>query len=126
MLRTERQKAAQPYGDLPLVVLTRGISDAEGPDGKALEEEHKRDHAAVAALSRKGKQVFASRSGHHIQIDEPDLVISTIREVLAAASAQPAKRPATAAPATTSPLLARPRPPTRPESPPLRHAASRR
>ncbi|MCA1604494.1 MAG: hypothetical protein LC775_03210 [Acidobacteria bacterium] len=36
------------------------------------------------ALSRIGKQVEATRSGHHIQFDEPDLVVATIREVLQA------------------------------------------
>ena len=67
---------------MPLTVVTRGISDEAGPDGKAFEEEHKRDQAALAMLSRRGTQVIAARSGHHVQIDEPDLVASTIRDVL--------------------------------------------
>jgi pimeloyl-ACP methyl ester carboxylesterase len=85
VLRAERAKTEHPYGDMPLVVLTRGISDADGPDGKALEAEHRRDHAGIARLSRVGKLVIAEKSGHHVQIDQPELVISTIREVLAAA-----------------------------------------
>jgi hypothetical protein len=32
-----------------------------------------------------GKQVVARRSGHHIPLDEPDLVVAAIRDVLAAA-----------------------------------------
>jgi pimeloyl-ACP methyl ester carboxylesterase len=36
-------------------------------------------------MSRKGKLVIARNSGHHVQLDEPDLVIKSIREVLAAA-----------------------------------------
>jgi hypothetical protein len=52
--------------------------------GKAFEEEHRRDHAAIAAMSRNGKLVIARHSGHHVQLDEPELVIKSIREVLAA------------------------------------------
>jgi pimeloyl-ACP methyl ester carboxylesterase len=84
-LRSAWAKSKYPLGDMPLIVLTRGISEEEGPDGKALEEEHRRDHAAIAAMSRNGKLVVATRSGHHVQLDEPELVINSIREVLAAA-----------------------------------------
>jgi pimeloyl-ACP methyl ester carboxylesterase len=81
-LRAEAAKEF-PYGDLPLVVLTRGISDAEGPDGKAFEKEHREDHAAVAKRSRRGRLVVATGSGHHIQLDEPALVVNAIRELTA-------------------------------------------
>jgi pimeloyl-ACP methyl ester carboxylesterase len=85
LLRAERAKTEQPYRDMPLAVLTRGISDADGPDSKALEAEHRRDHAGIAKLSSAGKLVIAEKSGHHVQIDEPELVISTIRDMLLAA-----------------------------------------
>lgn len=84
-LRTERLKSEHPLGDLPLVILTRGIAEESGPDAAALEQEHRKDHAVLAALSRKGEQVIAKNSGHHIQLDEPELVIATIRRVVAAA-----------------------------------------
>ncbi|HYN06211.1 MAG TPA: hypothetical protein VES67_02370 [Vicinamibacterales bacterium] len=32
-----------------------------------------------------GKQVIAGRSGHHIHIDQPELVVDVIREVVAKA-----------------------------------------
>ena len=83
-LRAERAKSEHPLGDMPLIVLTRGISEEDTPDGKALEEEHRRDHAAIAAMSRNGKLVIAAHSGHHVQLDEPELVIKSIRDVLAA------------------------------------------
>jgi hypothetical protein len=38
--------------------------------------------AALVTLSRIGKQVVAKRSGHHIPLDEPDLVVAAIRDVL--------------------------------------------
>jgi pimeloyl-ACP methyl ester carboxylesterase len=82
-LRAERAKSEHPLGDMPLIVLTRGISEKDGPDGRA-EEEHRRDHAAIAAMSRNGKLVIAAHSGHHVQLDEPELVIKSIRDVLAA------------------------------------------
>jgi len=84
-LRAERAKSQYPYGDMPLIVLTRGISDETGPDSKAFEKEHRDDHTALAKLSRNGKLIVAERSGHHVQIDEPEVVISAIREVVAAA-----------------------------------------
>jgi pimeloyl-ACP methyl ester carboxylesterase len=83
-LRAERAKSQHPLGDMPLIVLTRGRSEEDGPDWKAFEEEHRRDHAAIAAMSRKGKLVIARNSGHHVQLDEPDLVIKSIREVVEA------------------------------------------
>jgi pimeloyl-ACP methyl ester carboxylesterase len=83
-LRAERAKSEHPLGDMPLIVLTRGVSDKGGPDGEALAAEHRRDHAALAAMSRNGRLVVAGHSGHHIHLDEPDLVIQSIREVLAA------------------------------------------
>lgn len=84
-LRAEHANVAYPFGDLPLVVITRGKPDEPGSEGAALEAEHREDHARVAALSRRGKQIIAARSGHHVQLEEPELVVSTIQEVLALA-----------------------------------------
>ena len=68
-LRAQRAKSQQPLGDMPLIVLTRGISDEHGPDEKAFEEEHRRDHAGMAAMSKNGKLVIATHSGHHVQLE---------------------------------------------------------
>src|SRR5437879_3669081 len=65
-------------------VLTRGIAEKDNLDGKTLEG-NRRDHAAIAAMSRNGKLVIAAHSGHHVQLDEPELVIKSIRKVLVAA-----------------------------------------
>ncbi len=78
-------KSEHPLGDMPLIVLTRGIPEEEGPEGKALEADHRRGHAAMAATSRNGKLIVATRSGHHVQLDEPELVVKAIRDTLAAA-----------------------------------------
>ncbi len=83
-LRDQRQGNARLYGDLPLVVISRGRSDEDLPDLRAQEEERRQEHAALAALSRRGHHVIATRSGHHVQLEEPDLVIAAIREVVGA------------------------------------------
>jgi pimeloyl-ACP methyl ester carboxylesterase len=33
--------------------------------------------------NKQGKLVVASRSGHHVQLDEPDLVVRAVQQVLA-------------------------------------------
>jgi pimeloyl-ACP methyl ester carboxylesterase len=81
----ERSKKKALLGDMPLIVLSRGISESKGRNARADEEEHKKDEASLVTLSRIGKQVIARRSGHHIPLDEPDLVVTAIRDVLAAA-----------------------------------------
>ena len=85
-LRELQAKSKHPLGDMPLIVLTRGVSEQEGPDSKSMEEEHRRDHTVMAMLSSKGKLIVAIRSGHHVQLEEPELVINSIREVLSSAS----------------------------------------
>jgi hypothetical protein len=84
-LRADRLKSDHPLGDLPLIVITRGKPEEQGTEGRAIEEEHRKDHAAIAALSRRGKQIIATRSGHHVQLDEPQLVVAAIKETVAAA-----------------------------------------
>jgi pimeloyl-ACP methyl ester carboxylesterase len=85
-------RAAQigSLGDIPLVVLTRGLptdpdllglSDEEAQQGEAVWDELQ---AELAALSSKGKQVIAEESGHYIHLDQPELVIDAIRDVVEA------------------------------------------
>ena len=79
----DQKKKEHPLGDIPLIVLTAGNPEY-GPDEQALEDDRKKAQAALAALSRNGKQVIAVGSGHHIQIEDPELVVRAIRDVLAA------------------------------------------
>jgi hypothetical protein len=37
--------------------------------------------AELAKMSRNGNHMIARRSGHHIHIDEPDLVVEAVRGV---------------------------------------------
>ena len=71
------QSAAQvtatgDYGDIPLVVLS---ANSASPS-------QMKEHESLAHLSSQGKHVVASKGGHWIQLDEPDLVIESIREVV--------------------------------------------
>jgi len=90
-LRAERMRSDKPLGDLPLIVITRGKSEQGGPDSRANEAEHRKDHAMIAGLSRRGKLVVAERSGHHVQLEEPELVVRSIRDVLGAAPTPPSR-----------------------------------
>jgi len=84
LLIADQKNKAHPLGDIPLIVLTAGRPEY-GPDEQALEDERMKEQAALQTLSRKGKQVIAKGSGHHIQIEDPELVIKSIREVVTAA-----------------------------------------
>jgi pimeloyl-ACP methyl ester carboxylesterase len=86
LLHAERAQREHPLGDMPLVVLTRGLPDEEGPDAKTREEEHRKDHAAAALMSTRGRLIVAERSGHHVQLDEPGLVVTSIASVVSAAA----------------------------------------
>ena len=68
-------------GDLPLTVITAGRAQY---DDAQMQQDHMRSQAAMAKLSRNGKQIIATESGHHVHIDQPDLVTNAIRDLLAA------------------------------------------
>ncbi|MDE2169741.1 MAG: alpha/beta hydrolase [Sphingomonadales bacterium] len=84
----DRQSAVGSHdlGSLPLVILTRG----NGSDlpGLSAQENAKADaawregHDRLAALSTAGSNTIVPRSGHFIQLDQPDAVIAAIRQLL--------------------------------------------
>jgi pimeloyl-ACP methyl ester carboxylesterase len=84
-LRAARTQREFPLGDLPLTVITRGISEESGPDGRAFDAERRADHEMMARMSRNGRLVIAERSQHHVQLDEPALVVTIVEQVVAAA-----------------------------------------
>ncbi len=59
-------------GDIPLAVISGGDQPAD-----VLAQ-----HKDLARLSPLGRHIVAARSGHWIHLDEPDLVVNTIREVV--------------------------------------------
>jgi len=64
--------AIRTLGDIPVVV----ISGGDQPP--AILEAHR----ALARLSSRGRTIVASRSGHWVPYDEPELIIEAIRSVL--------------------------------------------
>ena len=60
------------YGDLPLVTIS-----STDPDQHKVEQQE-----VLARLSTRGRHIVASNSGHWIPLDQPAVVIGTIRDVL--------------------------------------------
>lgn len=66
--------APDGYGDLPLVTITESNPD----------EHRVRRQNDVARLSTRGRHIVATRSGHWVPLDEPDLIVDVVREMHAA------------------------------------------
>jgi pimeloyl-ACP methyl ester carboxylesterase len=62
-------------GDIPLIVISAGRQK----EASRLEQER------LTGLSSRGRQIIAKGSGHWIHLDEPDIVVSAIREVVTVA-----------------------------------------
>jgi pimeloyl-ACP methyl ester carboxylesterase len=76
--------AAGPLPNVPLVVLRHG-RDLQYPSGwpvEAVERAWREAQEDLAKRTPQGKLVVAEESGHFIQQDQPELVISSIREVV--------------------------------------------
>lgn len=65
---------APGFGHLPLVTIS-----STNPGDYRLRQQDR-----LAALSTRGRHIMASNSGHWIPLDQPDAVIDTVKEVLAA------------------------------------------
>ena len=74
-----------PLGKVPLIVLSRTRDEYPKKMAAILSQEHKQQQAQLASMSSKGKQIIVPNSGHHIQLDAPDAVISAIQSMVAAA-----------------------------------------
>ena len=83
LLRKERIDNPQAYGEMPLVVITRGRPESDSTAER--EEARRAAHKAIASASRRGRWLIADRSGHHVQIEQPDIVISAVKDTLSAA-----------------------------------------
>ena len=75
----------QTLGQLPLTVMASEIPNpAFGPDAEAFQQFWIESSRQVAALSRRGKFVLATKSTHHIQRDAPELVTRETLELVSA------------------------------------------
>lgn len=82
------RKRRRPFGDLPVLVLTRGVSPYAVPGkpqsalNKAMEDENAAIHKETAALSTRGRQRVVPGAGHVIHADRPEAVVDAVLEVL--------------------------------------------
>jgi len=80
--------ARRSFGDLPLVVLTRGVSPYAIPGqpqsaiNKAVEAANLAVNRELAALSTRSSHHVVAGAGHVIQRDQPDAVVDAVFEVL--------------------------------------------
>jgi pimeloyl-ACP methyl ester carboxylesterase len=85
-------RARTPYllGNLPLVVLLPKGGYGRPPRGvnadewKRFNEEKRQQKMDFTNLSYNSKLIFAENSGHHIQLDEPQVVIDAVRLIVEA------------------------------------------
>lgn len=75
----EQVRAVRSLGNLPLIVLSRGIKDLEMSD----ERWHRWQalQASLANLSLNSHLIIAKRSGHLVQLDQPELVVDSVRQL---------------------------------------------
>jgi pimeloyl-ACP methyl ester carboxylesterase len=78
-LQEARQKTRHPLGDLPLVVLTRGVNT---------DRERTTAFDELAALSRRSRHTVVANAGHEIHLYEPSVVVEAIRDVVTMAHAR--------------------------------------
>lgn len=77
-------RKAPPIGNLPLTVLSRGKRQwPKSADGDAREKAWHDQQTELARLSSRSRYVTASKSGHYIQLDEPELVADAVRVMVA-------------------------------------------
>jgi formylglycine-generating enzyme required for sulfatase activity/alpha-beta hydrolase superfamily lysophospholipase len=88
-MHAARVKVDCPLGEKPFVVM---IPSDKGPGSpppgisaetwKHVLKEKREQKLVLTKLSRNSKLIVASRTGHHIQLDQPELVIEAIRQVV--------------------------------------------
>jgi pimeloyl-ACP methyl ester carboxylesterase len=73
-------------GDLPLIVLSRGLAEPlpglTVAESAHYEETWQTMQAELAALSSNSRQITAAKSGHDIHLQQPELVIEAIQQFI--------------------------------------------
>lgn len=72
-----------PLPDVPLVVIGRGIRVWDDDNNEfTSEDEWQELQESLAKFTSKGEYRIAHNSGHYVHIDEPDMVLTAIRDVV--------------------------------------------
>jgi len=86
-----REALPSSLGDRPLAVLVASGKGENAPSGiseedwKRLVDEKRQQKQGMLTLSRNHELVLAEHSGHHIHLDEPQLVVNAIQRVVESA-----------------------------------------
>jgi pimeloyl-ACP methyl ester carboxylesterase len=75
------QAEVNPLGDVPLVVVMGTLKSPPPPGLSDTELRSDSLRIDLSRLSRRGRLVTDSLSGHHVQLDNPALVLSAIRSI---------------------------------------------
>ena len=67
----------QSLGDLPVIVLSRSLGNS------AADKQWRVEQAGLLQLSTDSQQVIAEKSGHNIELDQPEVVIEAILKLVA-------------------------------------------
>lgn len=86
-----RAKNAADLGDMPLIVLSRGLDmpvpDVSEVENASIEEVWHQMQLELVALSSNSKQIIAEKSGHDIALQQPELVVEAVRQLAESTSA---------------------------------------
>ena len=78
---TRANKGRHPLGSIPLIVLT--ANSLRDPDYTQEQYDWNRKlQTKMAGYSSNGKQLITRKGEHHIQLEEPEIVVESIREVV--------------------------------------------
>jgi pimeloyl-ACP methyl ester carboxylesterase len=76
--------AVASFGDIPLTVMASGKPNpAFGDEAQAFQAFWIEQSRALAEKSANGTFLLVEESGHHLQVDVPDVVVAAIREIVA-------------------------------------------
>lgn len=84
----EQAQAAGPLPEVPLVVVTAGISEGWPPgwDPTVFDALRAEQQADLADLVSDGRQIIAEESAHHVPGQQPEVIIEAVGSVLADAN----------------------------------------
>ena len=82
---SQQLREAPIYAETPLVIIMHGLRIMpDGVVGDAMEQDWMRLQRELASHYRNGTVITAPQSAHAIPLDQPDLVVETIRRLLPA------------------------------------------
>jgi hypothetical protein len=67
--------AVNSFGAVPLIVLSRGLIPGQDQDWQRMQTE-------LLGLSSRSQQIFADKSGHNIEFDQPEAAVEAIEKMV--------------------------------------------